>query len=605
MSIDAPTAAHGVRPPIAEELHQIFEEITGVNDGSLATYIPQLGKADPSWFGISVATVDGAVHSVGDAEIPFTIQSISKPFAYALALEDHGREHVLSKVGVEPTGDAFNSIMIDEVSRRPFNPMVNAGAIVTTGLVAGADEDERLRRLCEFLSAFAGRELEIDEDVFHSERSTGDRNRAIAYLMRAFDMVDRVDEVLDLYFRQCSLLVNCSDLAVMAGTLANGGVNPVTGARAFSEEYVENVLSVMSTCGMYDFAGEWLYTVGLPAKSGVAGGIIAVLPGQLGVGVFSPLLDERGNSVRGVAVCQELSRRFDLHQYRPGLVSTDAISRRLKGGVMRSRRSRAQAESRVLEREGAAIGVYELRGDLIFGSAERLVREVTAEIGDREWIIVDFRRVTSVDPVAWRLIAAFADSAAHDGVRVIATYADGAPAGIETAADTDEALQRCEDELLMRHLGARTEPSVPLLEQPLLFGLGPPEAVAAIVAATTSLTFAPGEVVFREGDDADAVYFVSSGSLRAQIDVQGGRTLRLQTMGPGTAFGEMAFLDQGARSATVVAEEESLVHVLPFDALRRVEQEHTGVTQAFYRNLGQLLAARLRRATRQIQALDR
>jgi glutaminase len=605
MSIDAPTTAQGVRPPIAEELHQIFEKIAGVDDGSLATYIPQLGKADPSWFGISVATVDGAVHSVGDAEIPFTIQSISKPFAYALALEDHGRDHVLSKVGVEPTGDAFNSIMIDEVSRRPFNPMVNAGAIVTTGLVTGADEDERLARLRDFLSAFAGRDLEIDEDVFRSERSTGDRNRAIAYLMRAFDMVDRVDEVLDLYFRQCSLLVNCSDLAVMAGTLANGGVNPLTGARVFSDEYVENVLSVMSTCGMYDFAGEWLYTVGLPAKSGVAGGIIAVLPGQLGVGVFSPLLDARGNSVRGVAVCQELSRRFDLHQYRPGLVSTDAISRRLKGGVMRSRRSRAQAESRVLERQGGAIGVYELRGDLIFGSAERLVREVTAEIGDREWIILDFRRVTSVDPVAWRLIGAFAERAAQDGVRVIATYADGAPEGLETAPDTDDALQRCEDELLMRHLGERTEPIVPLLEQPLLFGLGPPAAVAAIVAATTSLTFAPGAVVFREGDEADAVYFVSSGSLRAQIDVQGGRTLRLQTMGPGTAFGEMAFLDQGTRSATVVAEEESLVHVLPFNELRRVEQEHSGVTQAFYRNLGQLLAARLRRATRQIQALDR
>jgi glutaminase len=605
MSIDAPTAAPGVRPPIAEELHQIFQAIADIGDGSLATYIPQLGKADPSWFGISVATVDGAVHSVGDAQIPFTIQSISKPFAYALALEDHGRGHVLSKVGVEPTGDAFNSIMIDEASRRPFNPMVNAGAIVTTGLVAGADEDERLRRLRDFLSAFAGRDLDIDEDVFRSERSTGDRNRAITYLMRAFDMVDRVDEVLDLYFRQCSLLVNCSDLAVMAGTLANGGVNPVTGVRAFSEQYVENVLSVMSTCGMYDFAGEWLYTVGLPAKSGVAGGIIAVLPGQLGVGVFSPLLDERGNSVRGVAVCQELSRRFHLHQYRPGLVSTDAISRRLKGGVMRSRRSRARAEAEVLEREGAGIGVYELRGDLIFGSAERLVREVTAEIGDREWIILDFRRVTSVDLVAWRLIGGFAERASQEGVRVIATYAEGAPAGLETAPDTDEALQRCEDELLMRRLGERAEPTVPLMEQPLLFGLGPPEAVAAIVAATTSLRFAPGEVVFCEGDRADAVYFVASGSLRAQIDVQGGRTVRLQTMGPGTAFGEMAFLDQGPRSAGVVAEEASLVHVLPFEALRRVEQEHSGVTQAFYRNLGQLLAARLRRATRQIQALDR
>ncbi len=303
--------------PFRAYLQELHARYKPVRDGKVADYIPELAKVDPDGFGISVVTVDNQVFEVGDYETLFTIQSISKAFVYGMALEDHGRERTLSKVGVEPTGDAFNSLIkLDEHSHRPHNPMVNAGAIATADLIAGADPTERLHRVLGGFRRFAGREIYVDMGVFLSEKTTGHRNRAIAHLLLNFDMIgNRLAETLDLYFQQCSLLVNSHDLAVMGATLANNGVNPMTGERALSAEYIKDVLSVMYSCGMYDFSGEWGYRVGLPAKSGVGGGILAVVPGQLGIGVFSPPLDSRGNSVRGIGVCTDLSERLGLHVF--------------------------------------------------------------------------------------------------------------------------------------------------------------------------------------------------------------------------------------------------------------------------------------------------
>ena len=285
--------------------------------GNWRIIFPELGKADPEWFGICVVTADGRVFEVGDTRQRFTLQSASKPFAYGLALETWGREHVLARVGVEPTGDAFNSIMLDEESRRPYNPMVNAGAIAVTDMLPGATATERLHSLLNYFKGFIGHDdVFVDVPTFTSERTTGHRNRAVAHLMRGFSMVsDHFEESLDLYFQQCSLLVSCRDMAVMAATLANGGVNPLTHSRATWSNTVRDVLSVMYTCGMYDSAGEWAFWVGLPAKSGVSGGIFAVAPGQAGIAVFSPRIDAHGNSVRGVRVCEELSRRYRLHLF--------------------------------------------------------------------------------------------------------------------------------------------------------------------------------------------------------------------------------------------------------------------------------------------------
>jgi len=305
-----------VASPLRAFLKELHDRYLPVRDGALADYIPELTKANPDWFGLCVATVDGQVFSYGDAEQEFTIQSISKPFVYSLALEDHGRDGVLRRIGVEPTGEAFNSIILEDASKRPHNPMVNAGAIAAASLVKGDGPAERLNRVLEMFRRFIGREVVVDMAVFTSERATGHRNRAIAYLMLNFGMMPPdLEDGLDLYFKQCSVLVHCRDLAMMAATLANGGVNPATQERALPPEYVRDVLSLMHSCGMYDFAGEWAYRVGLPAKSGVGGGILAVVPGQAGIGVFSPLLDSRGNSVRGIRACQDLSERFGLHVF--------------------------------------------------------------------------------------------------------------------------------------------------------------------------------------------------------------------------------------------------------------------------------------------------
>jgi glutaminase len=295
-----------------ESLHQQYRDL---NTGTVASYIPELAKADPNEFAISVVTVDGEVFQVGDVDRQFTIQSISKVFVYGMALEDWGRDRLLEMVGVEPTGDPFNSLIrLDEASHRPDNPMINAGAIATTSLIKGDNPTDRLNRLLDMFRRYVGQDVYVDISTFLSERATGHRNRAMAHLMLNFGMIgENLEESLDLYFQQCALLVTCQDLATMAAALANKGQHPITNEQVVQPEYVRDILSVMYTCGMYNFAGEWAYRVGIPAKSGVSGGILATVPNQAGIAVFSPRLDHNGNSVRGLKVFEALSREYGFH----------------------------------------------------------------------------------------------------------------------------------------------------------------------------------------------------------------------------------------------------------------------------------------------------
>jgi glutaminase len=301
---------------IQDILGGIYEKYRSVDHGSVATYIPELGKADPNDFGICMVTVDGHVFRVGDCDKEFTIQSMCKPFAFQMALEMDGVAETLKYVGVEPSGDAFNSIELDAKTSRPSNPMINAGAIVVASRIKKSPVEAGVHAFVEKMSGAAGRGLRIDKAVLASETLTGNRNRAIAYLMRNFSIIDeQVTESLHQYFAQCSLLVTCQDMAMMAATLANMGTNPVTGQRVFDFQFIKYVLTVMLTCGLYDFAGGWAYEVGLPAKSGVGGGIFGVVNRQLGISVYSPKLDAQGNSVRGILVCKELASHFGLHAF--------------------------------------------------------------------------------------------------------------------------------------------------------------------------------------------------------------------------------------------------------------------------------------------------
>lgn len=280
--------------------------------GRVASYIPELANSNPNALGVAVVTADGQVFQAGDYHVRFTLQSVSKVFALMLALQDRGFDGVFSRIGMEPTGDAFNSLIKLEnfASLRPLNPLINAGAIATTALIEGASVEERFQRLYSFIESITGPgRLGFNERVYASERATGDRNRAIAYFLRDIHAVNGdVTEVLDLYFRQCSIEIDVLGLATLGRRLALGPeIEP-----AIPEAVLRIVRTFMYTCGMYDASGEFAIKVGIPAKSGVSGDIMAVAPGSMGIGVIAPALDKKGNSLAGVQLLADLSEMHSL-----------------------------------------------------------------------------------------------------------------------------------------------------------------------------------------------------------------------------------------------------------------------------------------------------
>jgi glutaminase len=599
-----------------EDLHQEFMPLT---DGAVASYIPELLKADPQWFGIALVTVDGHIYQVGTTRQEFTIQSISKAITYGIGLEDSGVDTVLRKIDVEPSGEAFNSISLEPGTGRPRNPMINAGAIAAMAFVRGETADDKLKRILDTYSRYLGHPVRVDDEVYRSEKSTGHRNRAIASMLRNYDILEAdEDQLLDLYFKQCSILVNCRDLALIAATLANDGINPVTGVRAIRSEFVPKLLSVMTSCGMYDFSGAWVYEVGMPAKSGVGGGIMAVLPGQLGLAVFSPRLDERGNSARGIAVCKRISRDFGLHVFHAGrTTATSVVHATYDASRVTSKRVRNSEQTRLLQERGKAIVVFELQGDLMFASAEIVVTEAQHAAEEADYIILDLRRIAALHEGAANLLAHLIENMVKEGKHLFLTNVRDQHSLTKVVKrripnlrelpllrfeDLDDALEWCEDQLLA-DLAGGVEEEVPLSEQAFCRGFSDEER-NALEALLEPRTFEKGAIICRAGDPANEVFFIVSGQVSVMVHVDPRRDGRVTSLSAGTAFGEMAVLDQGPRSADIVADTAVSCLVLRYD---RLEQDNTDLGQRIriklVTNIARDLTQKLRRSTLEIKSL--
>jgi len=602
---------------IQELLQELHQRLAGCRDGAVADYIPELAKACPDDFGIVVAMADGRIYAVGDTDKPFTIQSISKPFAYGLALQRLSVEHMQRKVGVEPSGEAFNAISLDPATGIPRNPMINAGAIATSAQIQALAGDRAEAELLHYFSQLAGRPLDIDQEVYASERDTGHRNRAISHLLRNFDVIEGdVEPGLDLYFRQCSIRVTCRDLGVMAATLACQGRNPLTGERPLEAPATVQMLSLMGTCGMYDFAGQWLHDVGMPAKSGVGGGVLAVVPGQFGIATYSPPLDSFGNSVRGVAACRELSRGLGLHLYNRNPSDRSAISRSYTGNHCQSRRWRPNRELVLLRDHGQSLRVLHVQGRLDFFATEQLLASLEAMAGGTRVVVLDLHQVQEISAQALGMLQGGLASLRRRGIALVLSRGQHLPQLIDPAGTAaGAAWHRVED----------FDVAMELAETLLLEAVTPPEAAAPAAGASVLQTLAPeqrqrleallqpcqfraGEVVIRRGEDGTAMYFVQSGRFTTSVSVDlGGETRRwsrVATFTAGMCFGEISFLNGQPRTADVTADEDSHCLALDradFDAL--CQSDPQTATQLLLMLAGEL-GSRLVRTSSQLAVME-
>ena len=539
----------GVRPPEAPAppadspvlsfLRRVHDRHRLDDTGTVASYIPELAGADPAAFGIVVATVDGAVYEIGDTRTPFTIQSMAKPLTYAAILDRLGPIAVRQRIGVEPTGDAFNAISLGAGTGMPLNPMVNAGAITAVGLMPdGAGLAAWTRSSPRSAGSRAATWTWTRPSTPRNATpaiATGRSRTSSAAPARSPTTRTRSSMPTS---RSAPSRSRPATSRSSPSTLANGGRHPLTGEQAASDATVRDTLSVMATCGMYDGAGEWMYEVGLPAKSGVSGGIFAVLPGQLGIGVWSPRLDSRGNSVRGVAVCRDLARELDLHLVR-GARPPSAVRTRASVAALPSKRARGAHERERISVDGDRSLVVELQGSLGFVAVETLAREALPADGAADAVVVDLRRVQRIDPSVAGLLA---DLVAALGARGAAVAWSGAnPHGealsrVDDAlaelrmspprrfAELDLALEWAEDVVLARYKGAAkpTRPArvhVPLEEHPVFAGLSGP-VVDCLRRVMERRQFRSGDALVRHGEPAEELFVDHR---RAAVGVGAGR----------------------------------------------------------------------------------
>ncbi|MCP9836082.1 glutaminase A [Cyanobium sp. N.Huapi 1H5] len=606
---------------IQELLAELHASFVGVREGRVADYIPELAKACPDDFGIVIATSGGRIYEIGDTRKEFTIQSISKPFIYALALKMLSFDVMASKIDVEPSGEAFNAISLDPDSGKPRNPMINAGAIAASAQICDAHPDGAVDLLLEYFAELAGRPLTINEAVYRSEKETGHRNRAIGHLLRNFNIIESDPEpALDLYFRQCAISVTCRDLAVMAATLACQGRNPFTGGQPLSYDITVRVLALMGTCGMYDFAGQWLHDVGIPAKSGVAGGVMAVIPGRLGIATYSPPLDGFGNSVRGVAVCRQLSAGVGLSLFNQYYQVDATIRRSYQGSQRKSRRWRSERELEILAPHRDEVRIIHVQGVLDFGGIEQLAAELVRLSGDVRILILDLAHVTECPMESSGLLDRQLCSLEDQGVEILLSRAGRLPlvsrAGwaiterIDAYEHLDSALEAAEELLLSWYAPAADGDSGAddaMADQGVLAALGADHR-RTLAEHLVRRSFMAGDFVIRRGDPGDELFLVRSGSFDIALDIKTGdgqsHSTRLATFGPGLCFGEIGFVAQTPRTADIIATRPGECWVLHRNAFDELSVSHPEVVIALLKALTCDIGAKLSQTSVQLTLME-
>jgi glutaminase len=605
----APITSAPIRSSLIQQLlKEQLEDLRDCHEGEVADYIPELAKANPEDFGIVMATADGRVYAVGDWEKTFTIQSISKPFMYGLAMSLLSPSFMEKKVGVEPSGDAFNAISLDPRTGIPRNPMINAGAIATAAQVWRHDPGRAEDLTLEFFSSLAGRPLAVNESVYESERASGHRNRAISHLLRNAAVIEEEPEPgLDLYFRQCSIGVTCRDLAVMAATLACQGRNPLTQDEPLNPALTTRMLAVMGSCGMYDYAGQWLYDVGMPAKSGVGGGVLAVVPGRLGIAVYSPRLDAFGNSVRGIATCRRLSQALELHLFDQTPLQQSPVRSTYKGTERGSRRWRSTAEAAVLDPLRSQIKVLHAQGVLDFAALENVLACIEQVATGGAVIILDLGQVSELPAASSALLQRQSELLQAAGQQLLLCRSSHLelPAALSrekfTYASLDLALEAAEDLLLERSAceGSAVNGSTALAAAPkgtptdaCLLGLLAPLAANLREAITERLElrhYAAGSLVMARQQESDQLFLVASGRFSIFLPIPRpeapARLARMATFSEGMVFGDAAFFSGELRMADVVADTDGSCWLLQRSSFEGLQQDNPAAAMALLTQL--------------------
>jgi glutaminase len=598
--------------PIEKYLKRVHAEISELRDGQPYSVTSKGRSIDPEDFGICLATVDGYVYEVGTTSKEFSMQSLSKPFSYGLALTEHGLDAVDAKVDVEPSGDSFTEISLAPETGRPANAMINAGALAVASLIKGSGGKTAINRIVDFYSGFTDRQLTSNKGVYNAERRNSDHNHALAFLMSSFGLLESLPTTaLETYLRQCAVQITCRDLSLMAATLANSGTNPVTGHEALGVEAVERVLSVMMTSGMYDNAGDWVASVGMPAKSGVGGGTLAVLPGQAGLAVFSPPLDAHGTSVRGEATCRRMSADMEMHFVRSARAGRSAIRAIHSIAHVPSAVRRTDEAATILRDLGDRGIVIELTGDLLFAGTESMIRELSNLDDDVEFIVLDARRVDEVSRMSHTMLANLEQQLRHthrellfvDPEDRLATAVSATEASIFVTRST--AIAHCEDQLLQRYSPELSTPSrVAVSEAPALSSLPAGEAEELEWYMETRY-YQDGEVVRRVGQRFDGVYFIVSGRITTTARDAEGNRVGLGTLSAGMTFGELALGREQRQELTQRAQGPVEVKVLSAATIDHLEKEDPRLAGEMWRALTREAFTRVDQYMREVTSLIR